>query len=193
MILGLSNIFDSDHKGFIFGLDKPRIILENNKFYSSVIDKVIEHYIKGQFSNVDFFYFTPNLPKLHVKQSWTLLNYIMANYSNITHEFLEKFCAGGNSVYYDEFCLGSGRGSAISSGLELSMGKSKISGAGKDPKITRIIEYAVQNKWPGVQNYLYSAEYLTNKHPQIFNGGDAKLGTVGVYAKKRYMKSLDGR
>ena len=193
LILGLRNIYDSDNEGFIFGLDKPRIILENNKFYSTILDKVIEYYIKGQSSNVEFFYFTPNLPKLHVKQSWTLLNYIITNYSTITHEFLEKFCAGGNSVYYDEFCLGSGRGSAISSNLELSMGKSKISGAGKDPKIQRIIEYAIQNKWQGVHNYLYSAEYLTDKYPQIFNGGDARLGTVGLYAKKRYMKPLDSR
>jgi len=190
LTLGVGDIYDSDRKGFIFGLDKPKIILENNKFYSTVLDKVVEYYIKGQYSNIEFFYFTPHLPKLHIKQSWTLLNYITNNYSNITNEFLQKICNNVHSVYYEEYCVATGRGSAIGLDLELSQGKSKIAGGGRDPKLKKIIEYAIQNKWQGVQNYLYSTEYLTNKYPQIFNGGDSKLGTIGIYAKKYFMKSL---
>jgi hypothetical protein len=65
---------EPDH-GIILGVDKPRIILEDGKYYSTIIDKTMETFITD-IPNIELFYYAPDMPKIHLKQSWMTLNHI---------------------------------------------------------------------------------------------------------------------
>lgn len=65
--------------GVIIGVDKPRIIMEDGKYYSTVIDKTIETFM-CDVPNIEMFYYAPEMPKIHLKQSWMTLNHIERTY-----------------------------------------------------------------------------------------------------------------
>lgn len=70
---------DNHSHGIILGVDKPRIILEEGKFYSSIIDKTMETFMTD-IPNIEMFYYSPEMPKIHLKQSWMTLNHIERTY-----------------------------------------------------------------------------------------------------------------
>lgn len=67
--------------GVILGVDKPRVILEHGKYYSTMLDKVVETHL-SDIPNVELFYYAPTMPELHLKQSWMLLNHIERTYGS---------------------------------------------------------------------------------------------------------------
>lgn len=69
----------------VIGLDKPRLKFNchNGKVYSFQDD--INYVRPMNSSNLECFYISPDLPELHVKQSYLLKNYLKAKF-NITHE-----------------------------------------------------------------------------------------------------------
>jgi len=71
---------DAISHGAIVGLDKPRLVLENGKYYSTVLDKTIEIYV-SDIPNLEFFYYAPEMPKIHLKQAWMTLNHIERTHS----------------------------------------------------------------------------------------------------------------
>jgi hypothetical protein len=70
---------DEPNHGIILGVDKPRIIIEDGKYYSTVIDKTIETFLTD-IPNIEFFYYSPEMPKIHLKQTWMMLNHIERTY-----------------------------------------------------------------------------------------------------------------
>jgi hypothetical protein len=70
---------DEPNHGIILGVDKPRIIIEDGKYYSSIIDKTLETFITD-IPNIEMFYYAPDMPKIHLKQSWITLNHIEKTY-----------------------------------------------------------------------------------------------------------------
>jgi hypothetical protein len=70
---------DEPNHGIVLGVDKPRIILEDGKYYSTIIDKTMETFITD-IPNIELFYFSPDMPKIHLKQSWMTLNHIEKTY-----------------------------------------------------------------------------------------------------------------
>jgi hypothetical protein len=68
--------FDKGKKvGIIFGIDKPRIILKNNKVYAVFVDRPVHVatpiQVNNGFSNttVELFFWSPELPQLIIKQA----------------------------------------------------------------------------------------------------------------------------
>ena len=70
----LSEILGTDDFISIIGLEKPRILFQNNRVYSTQDDENYPRVMAN--STLDCFYISPDLPELHVKQSYMLLNYI---------------------------------------------------------------------------------------------------------------------
>ena len=70
---------DEPNHGIILGVDKPRIVLEDGKYYSTIIDKTMETFITD-IPNIELFYYSPDMPKVHLKQSWMTLNHIEKTY-----------------------------------------------------------------------------------------------------------------
>ena len=70
----LSQVLGTDDYISIIGLEKPRILFWNNAVYSIQDDENYPRVMAN--STLDCFYISPDLPELHVKQSYMLLNYI---------------------------------------------------------------------------------------------------------------------
>lgn len=214
---------DEPSHGLIVGADKPRLLLEDGKYYSSVIDKTIEVFI-CDIPNLEFFYYAPEMPKFHIKQSWMLLNHIERTYGKltytpeqidplinstlgslpavfsiteaknekktniITNEFLKEYCGNSHSEYYDDYCIGSGRGAAWNINLSIQNGKSKHKLCGREPILQKSLSIALDEKWKSAFNFVDAMDYLKKDFSHIFNEGDPYLGSLGLYAKKYYMK-----
>lgn len=72
----------------IIGYEKPNIIRENNQWLAVHLDKTIKPSLS--YPNLEYFFLTPDFPKLHIKQNHMLLRYIKKSY--------DKFHEGWNSV-----------------------------------------------------------------------------------------------
>jgi len=87
--LGLRSMLDLYDKGktvgIIFGIDKPRLYFDHtsDKYFSYFLDIVANTAISenGQYSNIatEFFYWTPDLPEMVVKQAHMLKKWYTAN------------------------------------------------------------------------------------------------------------------
>jgi hypothetical protein len=181
-------VLDLTH-GVILGVDKPRIILENGKFYSSVLDKTMEPFITD-LPNLEYFYYAPTMPKLHVKQTWMTLKHIELAYPKniVDKEFMIDFCGNAHSLKYDEFCLSCGRGPAWNINLGIQNGKSKHKEQGYQPVFLQMQQLAKMRGWKSVNYYMDAFDDLTRNLSSIFNQNDARRGVVGVYGKKYYLK-----
>ena len=76
---------DELNHGIILGVDKPRIILEEGKYYSTIIDKTMETFITD-IPNIELFYYAPDMPKIHLKQSWMTLNHVEKVYGGSEYQ-----------------------------------------------------------------------------------------------------------
>jgi hypothetical protein len=83
---------------FIWGVDKPRVNLIDNKYHFQFLD-IIDCYvnpdlqrnpISGQF--MEFFFWSPNLPQLIIKQAHVLKNYLRA--ATVNSQFMQKESSG---------------------------------------------------------------------------------------------------
>ena len=96
---------DEPNHGIILGVDKPRIIIEDGKYYSTIIDKTMETFITD-IPNIELFYYAPDMPKIHLKQSWMTLNHIERTYGGAEYEsnqidpfFSSKFKSPSDSIF----------------------------------------------------------------------------------------------
>jgi len=96
---------DEPSHGIILGVDKPRIIIEDGKYYSGVMDKTMETFITD-IPNIELFYYAPDMPKLHLKQSWMTLNHIEKTYGGAEYNPIQldpllnsKFASPSDSVF----------------------------------------------------------------------------------------------
>lgn len=186
----IKNILHADelNNGVIVGLDKPRILLEDGKYYSTVIDKTLEVYM-SDIPNLEYFYYAPDMPKIHVKQTWMTLNHLEKNYpGKITNQFLIEYCGNSHSVYYDDFCISCGRGPAWNVELGIQNGKSKYKNHGREPLFQDLLKYAMDDNWEAAYNFTDAMNYMNVAFSHIFNDNDPYKGTLGIYSKKYYLK-----
>jgi hypothetical protein len=81
------NLVDLGKKvGFIFGIDKPKIILKNNTYYSAFIDLDLNMGVGpgalmtgSEWEHDEYFYWTPDMPKLVIKQAHVLKKFFESN------------------------------------------------------------------------------------------------------------------
>lgn len=86
----LSQVLGTDDFISIIGLEKPRILFRNNRVYSIQDDENYPRVMANR--TLDCFYISPDLPELHVKQSYMLLNYIKSlNPNAACPDDLEEF------------------------------------------------------------------------------------------------------
>lgn len=182
---------DELNNGVIFGLDKPRILLHNNKYYSSVLDKTLEVYL-CESPNIIYFYYAPEMPKFHIKQTWMTLNHIEKKFKGqITSEFLTEYCGNSHSDYYDDFCLSCGRGPAFDITASIQNGKNKYRNHGRDPVFQNLLKLGLDEKWKSAQNFKDAFDYTAEKYSDIFPNNDPFLAPVGLYSKMYYLKDAE--
>lgn len=71
--------------GFIYGVDKPRLLRDDTGIYFSFLDIIMTlgamptNDILGEYwENDEYFYWTPNFPEIAIKQSHVLVNWLKA-------------------------------------------------------------------------------------------------------------------
>jgi hypothetical protein len=179
--------------GYIVGVDKPRLLIEDNKIYSLIIDKTVDPFLTD-LPNLELFFFSPDFPELHLKQSWMMLRYLETHFGNqLTPEFVDKFCnTGANPLLYDHLCHSCGRGPAFDLNLAIQNGNSKVKSTGKDHRYTGFAQDAVDNyKWKSAKVWFDTVNQVTNALPQdIFKNGKVVEGITGIQSKKYFMKDL---
>lgn len=85
----LSDILGTDDFISIIGFEKPRLLFNENGVYSYQDDG---NYVRPMNSSaIDCFYISPDLPELHIKQSYMMMNYIKSINPGATPGMLTRY------------------------------------------------------------------------------------------------------
>lgn len=106
---------------FVLGLEKPRIKIENNNFYSYFRDTIFANFCDPRF---EYFFTSPKLPELHIKQCHMLVDYIcfLANKHNKPYEYYNRMHDVTHTAYIPYAIKGCGRfGDLANSQLQKAM------------------------------------------------------------------------
>lgn len=104
---------DMRHKGrkvgFVYGIDKPRLIRDDNGIYFAFLDVIFTtsvlptNDITGAYwENDEFFYWTPNMPELAIKQSHVVVNYLRSIGKLELIKHVKKIAAFHDESYYQQ-------------------------------------------------------------------------------------------
>lgn len=99
------------HKGkkvaFIYGIDKPRLIRDDNSIYFSFLDVIMAtattptNDILGEYwENDEYFYWTPNMPELAIKQSHVVVNYLKKTNQLFRIKHMKNIASFHDEDYY---------------------------------------------------------------------------------------------
>jgi hypothetical protein len=161
--------FDShldDDFVFVLGVEKPRIKIINNRFYSYQSDTTWLGYFEPRN---EFFYVTPKLPELHVKQSYMLANYIveLSKLENKPLEFYNNIHDVHKFDYLDYSIRGCGRiGDLANSRTQKALNRHNgliIPGTGDIQYVGRsaeILNEGIQTDRPYAKNYIEGLRML---------------------------------
>jgi hypothetical protein len=89
----------------INGVDKPKVNLYNNKWYSQAPDKAFYDFFESPY---ELFYLSPAATKIYIKQTWLAIKWF-EQLENISHELVHKIQghqAGGDLYAKWNLCLG---------------------------------------------------------------------------------------
>ena len=104
----------------LYGVDKPRICLKNNRYYTYFID-IVANSFRGAFNRPEynnishvFFYWSPDMPEIIVKQSQMIMKWFEANpqlksilqWPNIDYTKRQAYEVISRSIIYPEWDLG---------------------------------------------------------------------------------------
>jgi hypothetical protein len=178
---------DPDHSngttGYMFGLEKPRIRLNNGNFIFQLLDTDVQYFAQG-IHNAEWFYWAPEQPKLFLKQCWMLINHFEQHYPGASAEFVQKF-QKTDSGYYDEFCRSVGRGDALSWGVGNAQGKISNN---YHWSIQSTINTAKEEGWKGFKEWWLTIADLKKNYSHFYNQNDPLCGTIGIWGKPYTIK-----
>lgn len=106
---------------FVLGLEKPRINIQNNNFYSYFRDTIFANFCDPRF---EYFFTSPDLPELHIKQCHMLVDYIgsLAHKHNKPYEYYNRMHDVTHTAYVPYALRGCGRfGDLANSQLQKAM------------------------------------------------------------------------
>jgi hypothetical protein len=95
--------------GFVYGVDKPRLLRDDNNIYFAFLDVIMTtgtlptNDILGEYwENDEYFYWTPNMPELAVKQSHEVVRWL-TNTNNIhLIKHMNNIASFHDEAYYRE-------------------------------------------------------------------------------------------
>ena len=159
----------------IRGIDKPRIFLEEGNFYASFWDNTIMYHVGSEFD--EFFFITPDMPELHIKQCHLVKNYIEFTYPKMSslkklYDFSQESLNELNGICRYP--------------LYKTMTCGKLKGL-LTPKCMFVLEEAKKN-CPAIYN-IYS-DFIKQQgqiYPERYNDGDILKSFVGVRSKSYFM------
>lgn len=169
--------------GYINGLEKPRLQLINGEYVFRNLDSEAAYHVYNM-PNLEWFYWAPELPRLHLKQCWMGVNYLEEKYPNCTPEFVSAFQSPFKG-YYDEWCLSVGRGSAMI--WECGNGIQKMQD-NYHWSLQNIIKIGENEKWRSYFEWNSIMQDLKRNWAYCFNDNDPMKGFIGIWGKPYFMK-----
>ena len=95
--------------GFVYGVDKPRLLRDDTNIYFAFLDVIMTtgtlptNDILGEYwENDEYFYWSPNLPELAVKQSHVVVNWLRANNKLHLIKHMTNISSFHDEAYYHE-------------------------------------------------------------------------------------------
>jgi len=169
--------------GYITGMEKPRLQLINGEYIFRHLD-VDASWIVFGMPNLEWFYWAPEMPQLHLKQCWMGVNYLEDTYPGCTPEFVATF-QDTHKGYYDEWCLSIGRGPAMS--WECGNGIHKV----RDNyhwSLQSFMNVAKDEKWRSYSEWNSMMQDLARNYSHCFNDNDPMKGSIGIWGKPYFIK-----
>jgi hypothetical protein len=168
--------------GVMCGLEKPEIVLKNNKLYSTLGDRCFLFYFNS-LQIIEFFYITPDLPELHVKQSRMIVDHLTVHYPEADSKFITEF-QYPRGDHYDEFAQSTGRGPAVDISSSCQNGKGKYIG---NHPVFQLLKKTVVNQDPKIWNYYQeNLQYFYNQNHMAINRPDYFWAGPQVLKSKPY-------
>lgn len=95
--------------GFVYGVDKPRLLRDDNNIYFAFLDVIMTtgtlptNDILGEYwENDEYFYWSPNMPELAIKQSHVVVNWLRANNKLNLIKHMSNVASFHDESYYKE-------------------------------------------------------------------------------------------
>jgi hypothetical protein len=95
--------------GFVYGVDKPRLLRDDTNIYFAFLDVIMTtgtlptNDILGEYwENDEYFYWTPNMPELAVKQSHVVVNWLRSNNKIGLIKHMNNISSFHDESYYAE-------------------------------------------------------------------------------------------
>lgn len=95
--------------GFVYGVDKPRLLRDDTSIYFAFLDVIMttgtlpSNDILGEYwENDEYFYWTPNMPELSIKQSHVVVNWLKANNKIDLIKHMSNISSFHDELYYKE-------------------------------------------------------------------------------------------
>jgi hypothetical protein len=175
--------------GFILGTDKPKIQYKDGMVYTAVLDKTLEVFLNNGVDNLEYFYYSPTLPELHIKQCHMLVNYLEEHYPDADQKFISEFVDNAHSPYYDEMCIAVGRGAADDVTNACQNGKNKYRGG--HPLFAYISNRAKEEKWASYHHFKEAMNWFHSKYSAAFHSDNPiESGTIGIWGKQYFIKKF---
>jgi hypothetical protein len=95
--------------GFVYGIDKPRLMRDDNSIYFAFLDVIFttsalptNDIVGAYWENDEYFYWTPNMPELAIKQSHVVVKYLQAQGKIGLIKHVNNMAAFHDESYYRE-------------------------------------------------------------------------------------------
>jgi len=95
--------------GFIYGIDKPRLIRDDENIYFAFLDVIMTtatlptNDILGEYwENDEYFYWSPNLPELSIKQGHVVVNWLKSQNKIHLIKHIDNIASFHDEDYYKE-------------------------------------------------------------------------------------------
>lgn len=153
--------------GVIMGVDKPRLYYENGWIVNKFVD-IIFDWATFPYSNFEFFYLSPELPELHVKQCHMIIDWWEQHMPGINESTIEDFIHNPAGQHYDNYNLACGRGPAVDLRFQGQNGLNKYS-TSNHATFQIIQRTARANNWKSLQHWSETYAWIRSKVPQAFD------------------------
>ncbi len=95
--------------GFVYGVDKPRLLRDDHDIYFAFLDVIMttgtlptNDILNEYWENDEYFYWSPNMPELCIKQSHVVVNWLQAQNKVHLIKHINNLAAFHDELYYQE-------------------------------------------------------------------------------------------
>ncbi len=184
-----SNSLDT---GYMIGLEKSRVQLYNNNYIFRHSDQDILFWFY-HLPTVEYFYWAPDMPKLFLKQTWMVVNYLEKYYPDADYVFLNKFqdrTGVSHPLLYKEWCNANGRGNLLIE--ECGNGTNKMAG-NYHWAIQQSINFGKNQNLKSYRIWDDTMQDLSRNWARFFRNNDPLNGFRPIFGKPYFIKIRDSK